>query len=98
MITPAMLEEWRKAKNLAVTSLTLEPEVQVAMQEMYIEAKALRKDNLKLLNYEDLLLKALMYVIKSKEDHYLTPELEELYDEITVHAHRLKFKLENQND
>lgn len=82
MITKAMLEEWRKAKNAAVLSLDIEPSLAVAVQEMYIEAKQLRRDNLRLLDTQDLLAKLLTYVGASAQNHYLTEDMEEDLDTI----------------
>jgi len=82
MITKKQLEEWRIAKNLAVVSINIEPSVTIAIQEMYIEAKALRKDNLHLLNRQDLFDKLITYMQVSSEDHYLSEEMEELLEEI----------------
>lgn len=95
MITKSMLEEWRNAKNLAVASLTTDPSVIIAIQEMYIEAKALRRDNLKLLNKQDLLDKLLAYTRASAGDHYLTEEMEDQLDEIRDLCDDLNLELEN---
>jgi ribosome assembly protein YihI (activator of Der GTPase) len=83
MITRQMLESWKRAKNEAVLSIDMPLETVLAIQEMYIEAKQLRRDNLKLLDREDLLNALLAYAASSKTDHYLTPEMEEHLERIT---------------
>lgn len=98
MITHKMLEEWRQAKNLAVTSLNIEPEIAVAVQEMYIEAKQLRKDNIKLLNMEGLIEKLAEYVRVSRERHYTDPEMDEILDDILYRATRENLDLEIFNE
>lgn len=94
MITKTKLEEWRAAKNLAVTSLTLEPTTTIAIQEMYIEAKALRRDNLLLLNKQDLFDHLLAYCSASVKDHYLTEEMELQIEEIRDLCDSLNIELE----
>ena len=96
MITKATLESWRQAKNLAVMSFTTEPEVTIAIQEMYIEAKALRRDNLKLLNKQDLLDMLIRYVNASVEDHYMSVEMEELLEGIHDRCDELNIPVETQ--
>lgn len=94
MITKQKLEEWRAAKNLAVTSLTLEPTTTIAIQEMYIEAKALRRDNLQLLNKQDLFDHLLAYCVASVKDHYLTEEMEAQLEVIRDLCDSLNIELE----
>lgn len=98
MITKAMLERWQEAKNLAVKSFNIDKDVIIAMQEMYIEAKALRRDNLRLLNKEDLIDNMIQYVQLSQQNHYVDTEMEELYDEIKRLTFRLRIPLETDND
>lgn len=82
MITQAMLIRWREAVTLAITSPTPEPAITIAMQEMYVEAKWLRRDNLKLLNSEDLITMMEKYILISEAEHYLDPEMEDLLADI----------------
>ncbi len=82
MITRAMLIRWREAVTLAITSPAPQPSITIAMQEMYIEAKGLRRDNLKLLNSEDLIELMAKFLRLSIRDHYLTPDMEDMIDEI----------------
>ena len=91
MITKAHLES---AKNLAVMSFTTEPEITIAIQEMYIEAKALRRDNLRLLDKQDLFDKLMAYVKASAADHYLTDDMEESLDTIRDLCDNLNIELE----
>jgi len=93
-----MLKSWREAKTLAIKSYAIEPEILIAMQEMYIEAKQLRKDNLKLLNSEDLLKLMSEYVRVSRADHYISPELEELIEQIEDLIDSSNLALEVRND
>lgn len=95
MITKSMLEDWRQAKNLAVCSFNIEPDVVVAIQEMYIEAKQLRKDNLKLLNKEELIEKLLAYTSMSMDDHYLTQGMQDTLEDIKDLCDDLNINLEN---
>jgi hypothetical protein len=97
MITKDMLESWRQAKNLAVVSLSTDPDIIVAIQEMYIEAKQLRRDNLRLLDRQDLFDALLEYVGGSAKDHYLTVEMEELLDLIRGYCDDLNIDLEKHN-
>ena len=94
MITQENLTSWRLAKNLAVTSFTVEPEITIAIQEMYIEAKALRRENLRLLNKQDLFDKLLGYVSTSASEHYLTEELEDALSVIRDLCDNLNIELE----
>lgn len=94
MITKNTLEAWRTAKNLAVMSFNTEPEITIAIQEMYIEAKALRRDNLRLLNKQDLFDKLMVYVKASAADHYLTEAMEDTLDEIRDLCDTLNIELE----
>lgn len=94
MITKAHLESWRTAKNLAVMSFNTEPEITIAIQEMYIEAKALRRDNLRLLDKQDLFDKLMAYVKASAADHYLTDDMEESLDTIRDLCDNLNIELE----
>ena len=95
MITKEVLEGWRQAKNLAICSFTTEPAIVMAIQEMYVEAKQLRRDNLRLLNKQDLLDALLTYVDESAGDHYLTPEMEEQLNTIRDLCDTLNIQLEN---
>ena len=95
MITKPMLDSWQKAKDLAVCSITTEPEIIVAIQEMYIEAKLLRRENLKLLDRQDLFDKLLEYVDSSAGDHYLTEEMEDMLSSIRDACDELNIELEN---
>lgn len=98
MITKQKLEEWRAAKNLAVVSLSIEPSIIIAVQEMYIEAKSLRRDNLRLLDQQDLFDSLLAYVADSAKDHYLTEEMEARLEEIRDLCDSLNVELELNND
>ena len=98
MITRKMLEDWRQAKNLAVTSFNIEPDVVIAIQEMYIEAKQLRKDNLKFLNQQGLLEKFAEYVRMSRERHYADPDMDELFEELVHKIDNQKLDLELFNE
>lgn len=82
MITRKMLNEWHQAKTLAIKSLNIDPEIAIAMQEMFIEAKALRKENLALLNSRDIIDKMAEYIVISQRNHYIDDEMEELYSTI----------------
>lgn len=82
MITPIMLEEWKTAKNLAIQSFTIDPSIIVAMQEMFIEAKGLRRDNLRLLNSENLINKMALYIHRAIKGDLYSNEQESLIDEI----------------
>jgi len=94
MITREMLVRWREAVTLAIQSCTAEPAVTMAMQEMYIEAKWLRRDNLKLLNSEDLIELMAKFVRQSITDHYLTEDMEDLIEEIEALSIRMNKDLE----
>ena len=98
MITHAMLVRWQEAKNIAVKSFNIDKDVIIAIQEMYIEAKALRKDNLSLLNREDLITRLIEYVRLSQENHYVDSDMEDLYDDIKRLANRLRIPLEKEDD
>jgi len=97
MITRADLDRWHSAKTLAVLSCNIEPDIAIAMQEMFIEIKQLRKDNLKFLNMEELLGAMAEYIRVSREDHYMTETLTELLERIEdiVDASNLNLELEN---
>lgn len=94
MITRAMLLRWREAITLSINSLTTEPEIPIAMQEMYIEAKWLRRDNLLLLNSEDLIELMANFLRLSVTDHYLTEDMIDLLEEVDCLAKRMKIDLE----
>lgn len=94
MITRDMLIRWREAVTLAITSPTPEPAITIAMQEMYIEAKGLRRDNLKLLNSENLIELMADYIKISTEDHYIDPEMEYLLEKIDRLSNHLQINLE----
>ncbi len=94
MITREMLLRWREAVTLAIQSCTAEPAITIAMQEMYIEAKWLRRDNLKLLNSEDLIELMAKFLRLSVSDHYLNEDMEELLEKIEIHAKRHNIDLE----
>ena len=82
MITKEKLDEWRQAKVLAVANPNTDPEVMIAFQEMFIAAKQLRLDNLKLLNAQEVMEKMAEYIRHSHDEHYLDSRLEDLYEEI----------------
>ena len=94
MITGEMLERWRQAKNLATTDLTIAPEIKTALMEMHIEAKALRRDNLRLLNYGNLVDKMAGYMQTSIDEHYIGPDLQERIDDINLYAGHILIDLE----
>jgi len=94
MITHKMLASWRQGVTLAISSLTIDPEITIAMQEMYIEAKALRRQNLRLLNSETLIDKLAEYVRLSTNNHYISPDLEDLIDDIDETARDMNINLE----
>lgn len=93
MITREMLVEWREAKALALHSHSIEPTIVIAMQEMYIEAKALRRDNLSLLNSENLINKMALYINKAFKGHQYTDEMDALIDEIEEIANEMNKNL-----
>lgn len=82
MITPKMLTEWSDAKTLAIKSLSIEPSIVIAMQEMFIEAKWLRRDNLRLLNSENLINKMALYIHMANRGQLYTHDMDSLLDEI----------------
>lgn len=86
MINKAQLDQWRRAKVLAITNPNTDAEVLITLQEMFIEVKALRRDNLRLLNHQDLMEKMARYIELSKAHHYISPDLEELLEEIIEDA------------
>ena len=94
MITKQDLERWQNAKTLAIKSFATDPEVIIAMQEMYIELKQLRRENMKMLNLEDLLELFAKYTRISREQHYIDSELEELLEEIEDEIDRRNLNLE----
>lgn len=94
MITKDMLLRWREAVTLAITSCAAEPAITIAMQEMYIEAKWLRLNNLKLLNSENLIELMAKYIHISATEHYLDPEMEDLLEEIEKLSKHLNINLE----
>lgn len=94
MITEKMLERWRQAKNLSVTDLTIAPEIKTALMEMHIEAKALRRDNLRLLNFENLVEKMATYIQTSIDDHYIGPDLQDQIKDIDRYARHILIDLE----
>lgn len=98
MITQKMLNEWERVKNLAVKSFTIEPAIIIAIQEMYIEAKWLRRDNLKLLNSEELINKLANFVHVTIRDSVLTPEMETIVDEIEEISSYMNRDLGLKND
>ena len=98
MITQKMLNEWEKVKNLAVKSFTIEPAIIIAIQEMYIEAKGLRRDNLKLLNSEELINKMANFVHLTIRDSVLTSEMEAVVDEIEEISSYMNRDLGLKND
>ena len=95
MIKQSDLHRWREAKNLAITSLNIDTEVAIAMQEMYIELKLLRQDNLKLLNTDTLIDKLVEYVRDSRDNHYISPDLEERIEDIEhwISTHKLDLEI-----
>ena len=94
MITKEMLARWREAVTLAITSPTPVPAITVAMQEMYIEAKWLRRDNLMLLNSENLIELMAKYIHISSSEHYLDEEMEDLLVEIEKLSKHMNINLE----
>lgn len=82
MITREMLSQWREAKTLAIKSLSIDPTIVIAMQEMYIEAKCLRLENLRLLNSENLINKMALYIHKALKGDLFSNEQDALVDEI----------------
>ena len=98
MITQKTLNEWEKVKNLAVRSFTIEPAIIIAIQEMYIETKWLRRDNLKLLNSEDLINKLASFVHLTIRDSVLTTEMEDIVDEIEEISSYMNRDLGLKND
>jgi hypothetical protein len=98
MITPQMLHEWHQAKTLAIKSLNIDPEIAIAMQEMYIEAKALRKENLRLLNSRDIIDKMAEYIGVSQRNHYIDEEMEVMYSNIEDMCSENFINLERTND
>jgi len=97
VITEKMLERWRQAKNLSVTDLTLAPEIKTALMEMHIEAKALRKDNLRLLNYGNLVEKMAAYMQTSIDGHYIDPDMQDQIKDIVRYARHILIDLELRN-
>lgn len=75
-----------------------DPESCIAMQEMYIELKTLRRENLRLLDRDDLFNALVNYYVHSRAHHYLTPELEDLVTEIEDLADSANVPLEIDND
>lgn len=98
MITQKMLNDWERVKNLAVQSFTIEPAIIIAIQEMYIEAKWLRRDNLKLLNSENLINKLASFVHLTVRDSVLTTEMEDLIEEIEEISSYMNRDLGLKND
>ncbi len=98
MITRKMLDNWHQAKILAVKSLNIDPEIAIAMQEMFIESKALRKENLRLLNSRDIIDKMAEYIQISQKVHYIDDELEELYSRIDDMCKENNIYLERYNE
>ena len=94
MITKEMLARWREAVTLAISSPTPEPSITIAMQEMYIEAKWLRRDNLMLLNSEHLIELMAKFIQISSEEHYLDEEMEELLLKIEKLSDHMNINLE----
>ena len=94
MITKDMLERWRQAKNLAVTDLTIGPEIKEALMEMHIEAKALRRDNLRLLNYGNLVEKMAAFMQSAIDEHYIDPDMQDKIDEINLYARHIMIDLQ----
>jgi len=94
MITTEMLIRWREAVALSITSCAAEPAITVAMHEMYIEAKWLRRDNLKLLNSENLIELMAKYISISSSEHYLDDEMENLLVEIEKLSKHININLE----
>jgi len=94
MITKEMLTRWREAVTLAITSRNPEPAITIAMQEMYIEAKGLRRDNLKLLNSENLIELMAKYIVLSSTEHYIDEEMEDLLIEIEKLSKHININLE----
>jgi hypothetical protein len=94
VITTKMLANWRQAKTLAVASLNIDPEITIAMQEMYIEAKYLRKENLRLLNSQSLIDRLTEYARLSFRNHYVDTEMEELMESIELLARDMNINLE----
>lgn len=94
MITESMLERWRQAKNLSATNLTLAPEIKIALSEMHIEAKALRRENLRLLNYGNLVEKMAVYMQTSIDEHYIGPDLQDQITDIDRYARHIMIDLE----
>lgn len=82
MITYDMLERWRLAKNAAIINEKLDIEVTTIIQEMYIECKELRQDNFKLLDQNELLDAALLFIESIRINNYLSAEQEEAYDSL----------------
>jgi len=95
MVTQDDLRRWSAAKNLSVTSLSIDPEISIALQEMYIELKQLRRDNLKLLNTDTLLEKFAEYVRDSKDTHYLDDNLTEKLEDIEhwIETHKIDLEI-----
>ena len=98
MITQKTLNEWERVKNLAVKSFTIEPAIIIAIQEMYIESKGLRRDNLKLLNSEELINKLANFVHLTIRDSVLTSEMEAVVDEIEEISSYMNRDLGLKND
>ncbi len=98
MIDIDMLERWKRAKVIAVTNPNTDREVCVALQEALIEAKALRKENLALLNVQDLNDKMVDYINLSLASHYVTSELTEALADITEMAERFKLNVDINYD
>ncbi len=94
MITKEMLVRWREAVTLAISSPTPEPAITIAMQEMYIEAKGLRRDNLMLLNSENLIELMWRYINISSTEHYVDEEMEELLVKIEKLSKHININLE----
>jgi hypothetical protein len=98
VITRKMLDSWHQAKILAIKSLNIDPEIAIAMQEMFVEAKALRKENLRLLNSRDIIDKMAEYIQISQRNHYIDDEMEELYSGIDEMCRENFIYLERYND
>lgn len=94
MVTKEKLAEWNAAKVMAIKSFTTDPEVVIALQEMFIELKQLRRENMRYLNFEDLLSSFAEYVRLSRELHYVDDDLEALIDQIEGEIDRRNLNLE----
>lgn len=95
MVTQQDLQRWKEAKNLAITSLNVETSILIALQEMYIELKELRRHNLKLLNTDTLVEMLTAYVRDSREKHYLDDEMEDMISDIErwIETHNLDLEV-----